>query len=123
MSEAELQKDYELARRMHGAMWAAGDYTRVAEQLTGVSAAVVEAARIGPGMRVLDLGAGSGNTALLAASRGAEVTAVDLADELFGTCRRAELSAGLFEVYSAANTATDGTLAFDQEYLLATAAA
>jgi hypothetical protein len=37
--------------------------------------------------------------------------------------RRAELSAGLFEVYSAANTATDGTLAFDQEYLLATAAA
>ena len=24
-------------------MWAAGDYTRVAEQLTGVSAAVVEA--------------------------------------------------------------------------------
>ena len=37
--------------------------------------------------------------------------------------RRAELSAGLFELYSGANTATDGTLAFEQEYLLATAAA
>jgi len=37
--------------------------------------------------------------------------------------RRAELSAGLFELYSGANSATDGTLAFDQEYLLATAAA
>jgi hypothetical protein len=56
MSEAEFLEDYELARRMHGALWAAGDYTRVAEQLTGVSAAVVEAAGIGPGMRVLDLG-------------------------------------------------------------------
>ena len=65
-----------------------GDYTRVAEQLTGVSAAVVEAAGVGPGMRVLDLGAGSGNTALLAAGRGAEVTAVDLTDDLFGTCRQ-----------------------------------
>ena len=84
MSAVEFQKDYELARRTHAALWAAGDYTRVAEELTGVSAAVVEAAGIGPGMRVLDLGAGSGNTALLAAGRGAEVTAVDLTDDLFG---------------------------------------
>jgi SAM-dependent methyltransferase len=36
---------------------------------------------------------------------------------------RAELRAGLLELYSGANTATDGTLAFEQEYLLATAAA
>ena len=44
MSEADLVRDFEQARRRHQAMWAAGDYTRVAEQLTGVSAAVVEAA-------------------------------------------------------------------------------
>ena len=37
--------------------------------------------------------------------------------------RRAELRAALVELYSGVNTATDGTLAFDQEYLLATAAA
>ena len=49
---------------------------------------MVEAAGIGPGMRVLDLGAGSGNTALLAAGQGAEVTAVDLTDDLFATCRQ-----------------------------------
>jgi hypothetical protein len=36
--------------------------------------------------------------------------------------RRAELRAGLLELYSRSNTATDGTLAFEQEYLLATAA-
>ena len=34
MSEAEFREDYELARQMHGALWAAGDYTRVAEQLS-----------------------------------------------------------------------------------------
>jgi cyclopropane fatty-acyl-phospholipid synthase-like methyltransferase len=95
MSEAEYQKDYDLARRMHAALWAAGDYTRVAEQLTGVSAAVVEAAGIGPGMRVLDVGAGSGNTALLAAGQGAEVTAVDLADDLFGACQQRAAAAGV----------------------------
>ena len=70
MGEPEFLHDFEQARRLHGAMWAAGDYTRVAEQLTGVSAAVVEAAGIGPGLRVLDPGAGSGNTALLAAGQG-----------------------------------------------------
>jgi ubiquinone/menaquinone biosynthesis C-methylase UbiE len=103
MSEAEFVKDYELARRMHGALWAAGDYTRVAEQLTGVSVAVVGAAGIGPGMRVLDLGAGSGNTALLAAGQGAEVTAVDLTDDLFGTCRRRATAAGVTVTWVAVN--------------------
>jgi len=61
MGEAEFREDDELARRM---LWAAGDYIRAAAALTGVSAAVVQAAGIGPGLRVLDLGAGSGNTAL-----------------------------------------------------------
>ena len=103
MSEAEFGEDYELARRMHGALWAAGDYTRVAEQLTGVSVAVVGAAGIGPGLRVLDLGAGSGNTALLAAGRGAEVTAVDLTDDLFGTCRKRAAAAGVTVTWVAAN--------------------
>jgi ubiquinone/menaquinone biosynthesis C-methylase UbiE len=103
MSETEFLEDYELARRMHGALWAAGDYSRVAEQLTGVSAAVVEAAGIAPGLQVLDLGAGSGNTALLAAGRGAEVTSVDLTDDLFGTCRRRAAAAGVTVTWVAVN--------------------
>jgi hypothetical protein len=37
--------------------------------------------------------------------------------------RRAELRTALLRLYSDANTATDGTLAFDQEFLFATAAA
>ena len=37
--------------------------------------------------------------------------------------RRAQLRAELLSVYSGANTATNGTLAFEQEYLLVTAQA
>ena len=66
MGEPDFVHEFEQARRLHNALWAAGDYTKVAEQLTGVSAAVLNAAGIVSGMRVLDLGAGSGNTALLA---------------------------------------------------------
>jgi hypothetical protein len=40
-----------------------------------------------------------------------------------GQGRRAELRARLRELYVGANTATDGTLAFEQEYLPGTAAA
>jgi len=40
-----------------------------------------------------------------------------------GQGRRAELRAGLLNLYSGVNTATDGTLAFEQEYLLVTATA
>jgi len=103
MGEPEFLHDFEQARRLHGALWAAGDYTRVAEQLTGVSAAVVEAAGIVSGMRALDLGAGAGNTALLAAGLGADVTAVDLTDDLFGTCRRRAAEAGVTVAWAVAN--------------------
>ena len=103
MGEAEFLRDFEQARRMHEALWAEGDYTRVAELLTGVSAAVVEGAGIGPGMRVLDLSAGSGNTAILAAGRGAEVTAVDLTDDLFETCRRRAAEADVTIDWAAVN--------------------
>jgi 2-polyprenyl-6-hydroxyphenyl methylase/3-demethylubiquinone-9 3-methyltransferase len=103
MGEPDVVHDFAQARRLHGALWAAGDYTRVAEQLTAVSVAVVDAADIVPGLRVLDLGAGSGNTALLAAGRGAEVTAVDLTDDLFETCRRRAAEAGVTVTWAAAN--------------------
>jgi SAM-dependent methyltransferase len=103
VSQAEFVRDYEQARRTHQARWALGDYTRVAEELTGVSAAVVEAASVGPGTRVLDLHAWSGNTAILAAGQGAEVTAMDLDDRLFATCRGRAAGAGVTVAWAVAN--------------------
>jgi SAM-dependent methyltransferase len=56
---------------------------------------LVEACGIGPGMRVLDVGAGTGNASLPAAERGATVTASDLTPELLEAGRRRADAKGL----------------------------
>jgi len=64
-----------------------GHYERTAAQLAPVSAVVVERAAPQASELVLDLGCGTGNTALLAAGRGADVTGVDPATRLLGVAR------------------------------------
>ena len=56
---------------------------------------LVEACGIGPGMRVLDVAAGTGNASLPAAARGARVTASDLTPELLEEGRRRAEAEGL----------------------------
>ena len=76
----------------HRAMWASGDYPSMVETfLLPLGPRLVEACGIGPGMRVLDVAAGTGNAAIPAAQRGAEVIASDLTPELLEAGRaRAE---------------------------------
>lgn len=82
MSQQVLDQDVELKSR-HRAMWASGNYAAVAaEVIPGLGAELVGAAGIGPGQRVLDVAAGTGNAAVPAALTGAEVTASDLTPEL-----------------------------------------
>jgi ubiquinone/menaquinone biosynthesis C-methylase UbiE len=59
-------------------MWSLGDYTRVARLLVPGAVALADAIPISPGQSVLDVAAGNGNFALVAARRGAKVTASDL---------------------------------------------
>src|SRR4249920_2879357 len=74
--------DSELKAR-HRAMWASGDYPSMVETfLLPLGPRLVDACGIGPGMRVLDVAAGTGNASLPAAQRGARVTASDLTPEL-----------------------------------------
>jgi 2-polyprenyl-3-methyl-5-hydroxy-6-metoxy-1,4-benzoquinol methylase len=54
-----------------------GDYTFWSRLFRPASESLVEAAAVAVGVRVLDVAAGDGNTALTAAARGADVTAVD----------------------------------------------
>ena len=62
-----------------GTIWALGDYHRFStEQMWGAGAALVAAAGIGAGQRVLDVAAGTGNVAIQAAEAGASVVASDL---------------------------------------------
>jgi SAM-dependent methyltransferase len=87
--------DAELKTR-HRAMWASGDYPSMVETfLLPLGPRLVEACEIGPGMRVLDVGAGTGNASIPAAERGASVTASDLTPELLEAGRRRAAAEGL----------------------------
>lgn len=62
--------------------WSQGRYESTAEQLLPAAEVVVERAAPDEGERVVDVGCGTGNAALLAAERGAQVTGVDPAQRL-----------------------------------------
>ena len=73
----------------HRSMWESGDYPSMVEMwLLPIGERLVEACGIGPGMRVLDVGAGTGNASIPAAQAGADVTASDLAPALLEAGRR-----------------------------------
>ncbi len=67
--------------------WGIGCYESLAAQLLPAARAVVDSAGLRPDERVLDLGCGSGNAALLAAERTGEVTGVDPAPRLLEIAR------------------------------------
>ncbi|HKV22151.1 MAG TPA: class I SAM-dependent methyltransferase [Mycobacterium sp.] len=67
----------------HRAMWATGDYPKLANELVApLGPVLVQACGVGPGDRVLDVAAGTGNAAIPAAQTGAAVVASDLTPEL-----------------------------------------
>ena len=78
------------------AVWASGDYPRVAAELIpDLGAELVAACGVTAGQRVLDVAAGTGNAAVPAAETGADVVASDLAPELLEAGRRAAVSRGV----------------------------
>jgi SAM-dependent methyltransferase len=80
----------------HRAMWASGDYPSMVETfLTPLGPRLVDATGIRPGMRVLDVGAGTGNASIPAALRGADVVASDLTPELLEAGRGRADAAGV----------------------------
>ena len=80
----------------HRAMWALGDYPSVAaEIIPDLGAVLVEACGVGPGARVLDVAAGSGNATIPAALTGASVVACDLTPELFASGRERAVQLGV----------------------------
>src|SRR3954452_16183620 len=80
----------------HRAMWASGDYPSMVETfLLPLGPRLVAACGIGPGMRVLDVAAGTGNASIPAAQAGADVTASDLTPALLDAGRRRAGAAGV----------------------------
>jgi SAM-dependent methyltransferase len=84
----DVEKLKEQSRRM----WGRGEYAPLAVLLEPVAQEVVDACAVSAGQEVLDVAAGTGNVALLAAAEGASVVASDLTPELLeqGRARAAE---------------------------------
>jgi SAM-dependent methyltransferase len=76
-------------------IWGAVDYQPLAVQDVVVSELLALAADVHSGYRVLDVAAGTGNTALAAARRGAQVTATDLVPSMLETASRRAAAEGL----------------------------
>jgi 2-polyprenyl-6-hydroxyphenyl methylase/3-demethylubiquinone-9 3-methyltransferase len=92
----EARQDDQAVKDRARAMWAAGDFPRVArETIPAVGPALVAAAGIRTGDRVLDVGAGSGATSIPAALAGGDVVASDLTPELLRAGRSAAVAAGV----------------------------
>jgi 2-polyprenyl-6-hydroxyphenyl methylase/3-demethylubiquinone-9 3-methyltransferase len=78
------------------AMWALGDYHSFAKATVWeLGPVLVEACGVRMGQRVLDVAAGTGNTAIRAAQRGASVVASDLTPENFAAGRGEAQAAGV----------------------------
>ncbi|GAA2812661.1 class I SAM-dependent methyltransferase [Kitasatospora aburaviensis] len=96
MTEAsEADRADHALKAKHRAMWALGDYPAVASQIIPeLGSELVGECGVGKGDRVLDVAAGSGNAAVPAALRGAEVVASDLTPELLEVGRQAAAARG-----------------------------
>lgn len=82
-------------KQMQRKTWSSGDYPDVAQLIEPAAGHLVEAAGVQSGQKVLDVATGSGNVALIAAGRGANVTGLDLTPELFDAARRRAAEAGV----------------------------
>jgi ubiquinone/menaquinone biosynthesis C-methylase UbiE len=75
--------------------WEAGDFAEIAKHIETAAEAFVDRLNISPGMKVLDVACGSGNLAVVAAQKGADVTGIDIADNLVESAKRRAETLGL----------------------------
>ena len=72
----------EQVKQLMKAMWTSGDFGKIAELMEKSAEEFVARLNLKPGMRVLDVGCGTGNQAIPATRTGAKVSAVDIAPNL-----------------------------------------
>ncbi|HEX8121077.1 MAG TPA: class I SAM-dependent methyltransferase [Solirubrobacteraceae bacterium] len=82
-------------KQRHRKMWASGDFPSIAAWVAPLSEHMVRACGVGPGRRVLDVGAGTGTASIAAARAGADVVATDLTPELLDIGRASVEGEGL----------------------------
>lgn len=77
------------------AIWASGDYSKVAWVTVPLADTMVEAVELRPGSKVLDVATGTGHVALAAARRFCVVVGVDFVPALLDVARRRAAAEGL----------------------------
>lgn len=84
----------QLKQKMRGT-WMAGDFGQIARYAATGAEEFVNRLPISAGMRVLDVACGTGNLAIPAARKGAQVTGIDIAPNLLEQARKRAAEAGL----------------------------
>jgi SAM-dependent methyltransferase len=72
------EPDYGELKQRAAKVWGLGDYPKIAATIIGAARSLMDACAISAGQEVLDVAAGNGNLALLAAEEGADVVASDI---------------------------------------------
>jgi ubiquinone/menaquinone biosynthesis C-methylase UbiE len=90
--------DFTELKAKQRAMWALGEYDRIADGLTISTDQTLRVAAIRHGEKVLDLATGTGVTAIAARERGAIVTGVDLTPQLLVVAHERANSAGFNDI-------------------------
>jgi len=98
------------------ALWEKGDFTQLAQTMRESGTAFVEQLGIFPGMDVLDLACGDGNTALPEARLGAKVQGVDIARNLVAAGNKRIQEEGLTNINIREGDASDLQGISDESY-------
>ena len=86
--------DYTELKAKHRAMWAMGEYDRIADGLKITTDQTLRIAQVRAGEKVLDVATGTGITAIAARERGAKVTGIDLTPALLTVAGQTAKAAG-----------------------------
>ena len=82
MQSTQMTPEMESLKGKLRATWIAGDFGKIAEMIAHGAVEFVERLDLKSGMKVLDVATGTGNLAIPAAKKGADVTGIDIAPNL-----------------------------------------
>ena len=89
--------EFDTIKAKHKATWEDGDYAEFASYMHGGAVEILQGWNLGMTGTLLDIGCGSGQTAIPAAKAGLTVTGVDIAENLIDHARQTARDAGLDE--------------------------